>query len=212
MEGSSWGPTGSVDVHKNSDPPSWHGGLYFVSIWPYMAVWPWLIQCQLLGRSTRSQYAFQPSLCPLPSQLTIFWLRGEYNMERAPSWLAVGMEYGWKVIHSPIFCDCYYSITRPTLTNISHKVLDSSWAREVCSRGPLVFHDLRLSKASPVLMWGVVSEGQTDLSSWTRTASRGYWPFSSVSSFSPVLAHLQHFLIFLLPVGGEDPPCDLAWA
>lgn len=118
------------------------------------------------------------------------------------------MEWGREVIHSPVSCNC---TTRPTLSDISHKVLDPSWGREVCSRVPLTFHDLRLSKASLVLMWWMLSQGQIDLGSWMRTTSWGDWPFSWLSFFPSCYSSPPTFFFFLLPVGRKDPPRELSW-
>lgn len=141
---------------------------------------------------------------PCHGSLPCFGSRGEDDLERAPGWPAVGMEWGREVIHPPVSCNC---ITRPTLSDISHKVLDPSWGREVCSRVPLTFHDLRLSKASLVLMWWMLSQGQIDLGSWMRTTSWWDWPFSWLSFFpSCYIAHLQHSFSSFCQLEEKTPP------
>lgn len=71
------------------------------------------------------------------------------------------MGHEQEVVCFLMFGACYCSISQPTLTNITHKLLDSFQGEEMCSGGLLSSPHLGLSGGIPVAMWGVVSEEDT---------------------------------------------------
>lgn len=165
-----------MDVHSYSDALSWPllaslglslcslRRLYFLSIWPYVAMW-------LTGQFNVNFWAEAlrasvPSAMASYPTLALGW--GWLGKSPQPACSEHGV---WTRSDPLVFCDCYCTGTQPTLTNIHHKVLDSSWGRDG-AQGPVSI-SMAVSKARPVLTCWVVSEEQTNLASCTRTASMG---------------------------------------